>query len=108
MFHLRFIDIRVMNVFLTLRRKARDKNTGRLERTAKGTFDMSPETTVEDNERSTAIHKATRLIKVIYRLAKNFRYCRSIFCKGVVVSFEEATAAPPEGRGRGCSTGMSC
>lgn len=43
MFHLRFIDIRVMNVFLTLRRKARDKNTGRLERTAKGTFDMSPD-----------------------------------------------------------------
>lgn len=43
MFYPRFIDLRVMKLFLTLKRKARDKNTGKLERTAKGTFDMSPD-----------------------------------------------------------------
>lgn len=42
MFHLRFVDLRVTKVFLTLKRKARDKETGKLERIAKGTFDMSP------------------------------------------------------------------
>lgn len=56
MFHLRLVDLRVTKVFLTLKRKARDKDTGKLERIAKGTFDMSPDQGLVNSCGMKAIH----------------------------------------------------